>query len=57
LVAHDAGVARQTVYKWCRRADEATPEALHDRASTTHHSAQRLSTFVVARSRSGDHSS
>ena len=45
LVAREAGVSRQTVYKWCRRADEATPEALHDRASTPHHSPQRLARF------------
>jgi transposase-like protein len=48
LVAREAGVSRQTVYKWCRRAEEATsdtPDALHDRASTPHHSPQRLVRF------------
>jgi transposase InsO family protein len=44
-VAREAGMSRQTVYKWCRRADAATPEALHDRASTPHHSPQRLVRF------------
>jgi transposase len=42
VVAREAGVSRPTVYKWCRRAEEQTPEALHDRASTPHHSPQRL---------------
>ncbi|MCA2992464.1 IS481 family transposase [Gemmatimonas sp.] len=42
VVARVAGVSRPTVYKWCRRAEEQTPEALHDRASTPHHSPQRL---------------
>ncbi len=44
-VAREAGVSRQTVYKWCRRADEATPDVLHDRSSTPHHSPQRLVRF------------
>jgi transposase len=38
-------VSHQTAYKWCRRADEAAPDALHDRASTPHHSPQRLVRF------------
>ena len=41
-VAREAGVSRQTVYKWCRRAEAEAPNALHDRASTPHHSPQRL---------------
>jgi transposase InsO family protein len=41
-VAREAGVSRQTVYKWCRRAEADAPDALHDRASTPHHSPQRL---------------
>ncbi|WP_396222959.1 DDE-type integrase/transposase/recombinase [Gemmatimonas sp.] len=41
-VAREAGVSRQTVDKWCRRAAEGQPEALQDRASTPHHSPQRL---------------
>jgi len=46
VVAREAGVSRQTVYKWCRRASDAaaadTPTALHDRPSTPHHSPRRL---------------
>ncbi|GAB1344804.1 hypothetical protein MASR1M101_39310 [Gemmatimonas sp.] len=42
VVAREAGVSRQTVYKWCRRAEENAPNALQDRASTPHHSPQRL---------------
>lgn len=42
VVAREAGVSRQTVYKWCRRAADPTPEALHDRASRPHRSPQRL---------------
>lgn len=45
VVAREAGVSRQTVYKWCRRADEAAPDALHDRPSTPHHSPRRLVRF------------
>ncbi len=41
-VAREAGVSRQTVYKWCRRAEADAPDALHDRASTPPHSPQRL---------------
>ena len=41
-VAREAGVSRQTVYKWCRRAEAEAPNALHDRESTPHHSPQRL---------------
>lgn len=41
-VAREAGVSRQTVYKWCRRAEAEALNALHDRASTPHHSPQRL---------------
>ncbi|WP_414652154.1 leucine zipper domain-containing protein [Gemmatimonas sp. UBA7669] len=44
--AREAGVSRQTVYKWCRRAADQTPEALHDRASTPHHSAQRIAAHL-----------
>ncbi|GAB1342053.1 IS481 family transposase [Gemmatimonas sp.] len=42
VVAREAGVSRQTVYKWCRRAEENAPNALQDRASTPHRSPQRL---------------
>lgn len=42
VVAREAGVSRQTVYKWCRRAEANTLDALQDRASTPHHSPQRL---------------
>ncbi|MFN7458690.1 MAG: helix-turn-helix domain-containing protein [Gemmatimonas sp.] len=42
VVAREAGVSRQTVYKWCRRASEAAPDALQDRAPTPHHSPNRL---------------
>ena len=42
VVAREAGVSRQTVYKWCRRAAADAPAALEDRASTPHHSPQRL---------------
>lgn len=42
VVAREAGVSRQTVYKWCRRAEQAAPEGLQDRASTPHHSPRRL---------------
>lgn len=45
VVAREAGVSRQTVYKWCRRAEENTPDALQDRASTPHHSPQRLARY------------
>ena len=45
VVAREAGVSCQTVYKWCRRADAAAPDALHDRASTPHRSPQRLVRF------------
>jgi transposase InsO family protein len=45
VVAREAGVSRQTVYKWCRRAADARPEALHDRASVPHHSPQRLARY------------
>ncbi len=44
-VAREAGVSRQAVYTWCRRAEEKTPEALQDRASTPHHSPQRLARY------------
>lgn len=40
--AGEAGVSRQTVYNWCRRAEEATRDALRDRASTPQHSPPRL---------------
>ena len=40
VVVREAGVSRQTLYKWCRRAD-----ALPDRASTPHRSLQRLVRF------------
>ncbi len=45
VVAREAGVSRQTVYKWCRRATNTSAEALHDRPSTPHHSPQRLVRF------------
>jgi transposase InsO family protein len=45
VVARDAGVSRQTVYKWCRRAEDDAPDALQDRASTPHHSPQRLARY------------
>jgi transposase InsO family protein len=45
IVAREAGVSRQTVYKWCRRADDATAATLQDRPSTPHHSPQRLVRF------------
>jgi transposase InsO family protein len=45
VVAREAGVSRQTVYKWCRRAADAGATALHDRPSTPHHSPQRLVRF------------
>jgi len=45
VVAREAGVSRQTVYKWCRRADDATAATLQDRSSTPHHSPQRLIRF------------
>lgn len=45
VVAREAGISRQTVYKWCRRAVEASPAALQDRASTPHHSPTRLVRF------------
>lgn len=44
-VAREAGVSRQTVYKWCRRADAARPDALQDRASTPHNSPLRLARY------------
>jgi transposase InsO family protein len=45
VVAREAGVSRQTVYKWCRRADDTTAATLQDRPSTPHHSPQRLVRF------------
>ncbi len=45
VVAREAGVSRQTVYKWCRRASDATPNALQDRPSTPHQSPQRLARY------------
>lgn len=51
-VWREAGVSRQTVDNWCRRADVNVPDALHDRASTPHHSPQRLVRSGAARSRS-----
>jgi transposase InsO family protein len=45
VVAREARVSRQTVYKWCRRAAEDAAAALQDRASTPHHSPQRLVRF------------
>ncbi len=45
VVAREAGVSRQTIYKWCRRASEATPDALQDRPSTPHQSPQRLARY------------
>lgn len=41
-VAREAGASRQTVYKWCRRAEADAQDAPHDRASMPQHSPQRL---------------
>jgi transposase-like protein len=41
-VAREAGVSRQIVYKWCRRAEADAPDAVHDHASTPYHWPQPL---------------
>lgn len=45
VVAREAGISRQTVYTWCRRAEENGPVARQVRTSTAHHSPQRLGRY------------
>lgn len=48
-VAKQAGVSRQTVYKWVRRFQPEGPAGLADRSSRPHRSPTRTSPQVVAR--------